>query len=609
MDAFNRGDFLAVAGSTMGASTLAGPQMRRPGGSSRHAAAMGAAGLPWYDPMAYGAQGNGTTDDTTAIKAAIAAIPSTGGTLFIGYPFGISGTINVAPNVQVLVTNGGQFVALSTAQLNFNEQITADPYQIFGSISNLTVRFNVGVTVLPEWWGAQGNAGVGVSGVTFGSVSAAHDDSAAIQGAINSLLAGGAVRFAPKNYAIGTMLTVGPIVNVMSGWSIALVGAGKNMTNLAVKNANQAAVEILGTQALGQVKYVSLSGFGIFQVVSPGTGGVGVTSVYSQGTTLSDLQINGFMIGVNLLSSQNANVSRVTVGSTAAVAGFIGFDIDGAPLYGSGYGNNSSVLRDCTVDASIGDKAAGIGFKVFSSSGGGNCADLLFDNCSTASTAYAWKMDFSNVLANTVRDADVQLVNPICDLYALYGVYVTGNQDTNQSVTILGGWFNPSTSPGGSPCGVAVIRSRGVTVSGGQFAPMMSSAQAAFGIYVLGSPHVVVSGCLFNGTDYGVYLTSSGASGSDYCSINGNRFFSSYSSVGKKMLNAVAVYSSAGVSVNNNVFDAASSGGMGTALYFDSTATKCIATSNTANAANIASSPPMINSSTTSVLSSANNLW
>jgi len=40
-------------------------------------------GKPWIDVMAYGAVGNGTTDDTAAINAALAAVPSTGGWVFV----------------------------------------------------------------------------------------------------------------------------------------------------------------------------------------------------------------------------------------------------------------------------------------------------------------------------------------------------------------------------------------------------------------------------------------------------------------------------------------------------------------------------------------------
>src|SRR2546426_11991882 len=41
------------------------------------------AGSPWYDVRAFGAQGDGTTDDTAAIQSAITAANPTGGTVFL----------------------------------------------------------------------------------------------------------------------------------------------------------------------------------------------------------------------------------------------------------------------------------------------------------------------------------------------------------------------------------------------------------------------------------------------------------------------------------------------------------------------------------------------
>lgn len=50
-------------------------------------AGSGGSGLPWFNVKTYGAVGNGSTDDTTAITTAIAAIPSGGGVLY--FPAGI----------------------------------------------------------------------------------------------------------------------------------------------------------------------------------------------------------------------------------------------------------------------------------------------------------------------------------------------------------------------------------------------------------------------------------------------------------------------------------------------------------------------------------------
>lgn len=61
------------------------------------------AGLPWFNVKTYGAKGDGTTDDTSAIGSAIAALPTTGAVLY--FPAGTyktSGGFTLAHNVTVL---------------------------------------------------------------------------------------------------------------------------------------------------------------------------------------------------------------------------------------------------------------------------------------------------------------------------------------------------------------------------------------------------------------------------------------------------------------------------------------------------------------------------
>jgi hypothetical protein len=66
-------------------------------------------GLPVINARSYGATGNGVTDDTTAIQAAVNAIPSTGGQVFLpGGKYLISSTITLPPINSNL--RGGAFV-------------------------------------------------------------------------------------------------------------------------------------------------------------------------------------------------------------------------------------------------------------------------------------------------------------------------------------------------------------------------------------------------------------------------------------------------------------------------------------------------------------------
>lgn len=72
-------------------------------------------GLGWTNVVSYGATGNGSTDDTTAIAAAITALPATGGILY--FPPGtylISSTLTITTN-NVTVLGAGRYVSVLKA--------------------------------------------------------------------------------------------------------------------------------------------------------------------------------------------------------------------------------------------------------------------------------------------------------------------------------------------------------------------------------------------------------------------------------------------------------------------------------------------------------------
>lgn len=110
-------------------------------------------GTPWLDVKAYGATGDGATDDTTAIQAAVNAIPAAGGVVFV--PPGvylISGPINL--NAFVIVRGVGYQGTEIRAKSTFSgaamiQNLTQDGTQQFVGIESLYVNANKSVATVP----------------------------------------------------------------------------------------------------------------------------------------------------------------------------------------------------------------------------------------------------------------------------------------------------------------------------------------------------------------------------------------------------------------------------------------------------------------------------
>jgi len=99
----------------------------------------------------FGATGNGTTDDTAAIQAAINAVSlAGGGTVYIP-----AGTYNITSNLDfnacsLVFDKGALFNVTAGVTVIIRKQITAGDYQIFNTTGNIICAG----TVNPMWWGA-----------------------------------------------------------------------------------------------------------------------------------------------------------------------------------------------------------------------------------------------------------------------------------------------------------------------------------------------------------------------------------------------------------------------------------------------------------------------
>ncbi len=78
---------------------------------------------PWIDVRAYWAVGDGVTDDTTAIQAAVDAIPAAGGTVFIPAGTYLTGKINLGTKSGLNIVGAGWRHTALTLKNNVNDDL------------------------------------------------------------------------------------------------------------------------------------------------------------------------------------------------------------------------------------------------------------------------------------------------------------------------------------------------------------------------------------------------------------------------------------------------------------------------------------------------------
>jgi hypothetical protein len=496
----------------------------------------------------WGAVCDGSTNDTSAIQAAITGIGSAAVTLLVPGPTKIASNLTFGAGTELQFSAGGYFTGTSGSEvLQVQRQIVAGPHTCF---SNCAPIATVGMTVYPEWFGA----------VADGST----DDKAAIQKAIDFLKnTGGTVQFDARTYAMSSNVNIGTGLAGSTGQNTVLQGKGANATKLQTTGAAVSAIQVLGASGT-PLQGVMIRDLSITKSVT-GTGGYGIYAQYTALLKIRDVAVSGYLIGVGLQRATNTLADKVVVTFSGATTNWRGFNLDGGGT-GSG-GNASSVFRDCYVDGTGASGTGSIGFYAY----GAYVSDLLFDACETTTVGIGYEFDFSGASAS--GNEDVQLLNCRSDQIISYGIYATGGA-TDSMLSVIGGWFNGKNTAAETDS-ILLNAMRGVTINGVQF---YNDTNYANGYHVKmtgGCNDVTITGCLFTGMKYGVYMVGTG-----YSVINGNRF---WCQSGRTATNFIVGTGCARVMVNNNVFD----GYCTNAVNFDGASSGCGIVGNTANITNI----------------------
>lgn len=174
----------ATAGNTDGTLTLA----KR----------VGYTALEAFHPMAYGAKGNGATDDRGTLHTLANTTMSGGGDLVIDRDYSIQSSVTFPVGVSLRFVGGGVFSVATGATVTINGAIDAPLRKIFDLTGTAAIAFGDGYaqSIYPQWYGANPDATDAVR-------------TAALQASLNSLATGMSWILPQGDYATDATLTLG----------------------------------------------------------------------------------------------------------------------------------------------------------------------------------------------------------------------------------------------------------------------------------------------------------------------------------------------------------------------------------------------------------------
>lgn len=222
-----------------------------------------------YNVIDYKASGNGTTDDTAKIMDAVNAATVKGGIVFfMANTYRVSTSFTVPSNVTLWFANGAKLSIDGGITVTINGPIDAGLYQILSGAGVIAGDLK-GTTILPQWWGVLGGAGL-------------VDDAPAFQKCFDyvSIAGGGEVVMAKGIYRINSPIRI-------FGNNVKLRGSGVGNTKILNGSTVTNALNLNDTF---QKLQITLQDFTI-DAVSPSSGN-GIELVAVNRSFITNVQVS-----------------------------------------------------------------------------------------------------------------------------------------------------------------------------------------------------------------------------------------------------------------------------------------------------------------------------
>jgi hypothetical protein len=433
--------------------------------------------LGWYSVKDYGATGNGTTNDSTAVNATVtAAATGTVGSTTAGIYFPPGTYVLSATTFSCPVWFAAGAVISGTANQTFTGPINAQPVPVFTTTGTVKIDGHTPI-VYAEWFGAVGN------GTT--------DDSAAINAALTAITHGGVVRLLAKPYKISSAITFANNSTTLEGTTIgpSPYDSGGGLV---------AGTQIIGTNGVNGISitgldYATVQNLGLSLASGATTACIGIVAASNYQFKMIDVRVTNYSTGVQLNSANtDTYLERVfALSQNVTVSLVIGFDINGAT-------QNATVNISHCISAHQSFATNAYGFYLH----GTQINDTFFDMCESDFCTYGFYVDGSSATAN--YNMDIHFRGCLADSLANGGVgfYIhnlaaAGN---GGACEIVNGWVS-----GGNAGSIGVyvdgssarVRVSGMQVNGG--------TGMGIGIYVRnGSGSIVTDNTILNCSNSGI---------------------------------------------------------------------------------------------------------
>lgn len=220
----------------------------------------------------FGAVGDGTNDDSSALSSAI----SSANGLVLIIPHGIyriGNDVTVSTGTNIWFANDAKISIDSGKKLTIAGTLTAGLHQIFIGSGTADIKKGSCEKIMPQWWGAVGDGSA--------------NDTSAIQKAINCALESGNVGrvYLPNGtYKITTALNI-------SNRGIVLQGDGKNQTQILASGGING-INVSETASGSGLEGVILKDFRVYNDTN--ATGIGINVYAMRHATIDNVWIGGF---------------------------------------------------------------------------------------------------------------------------------------------------------------------------------------------------------------------------------------------------------------------------------------------------------------------------